>query len=304
MKTSIIIPVKNSLPALLNNLESISRQDISLIQEVIIVENGSDQVHVIPSHLNLRIIKLPDGNRSLARNVGSKDASSPILIFLDADVVLGNDWLSTVLRGFDPETLAVQTAIVPASNRVDHLQKFRKQRSFYRNQHTFFSINADEIGKIVLNSAALAIKASVFHELGGFDEKLTRHEDLDLTQRLLRHKGKIKAIGATACEVYFHHGLMHYFLREFDCGFHVVRYHEKWSSVLVSDSIIHLSKNFFKWLLSIKTTNFLNAVSTTEFFLRFVYLVGNCFGIFKKVLNPYSDRFSPSQEVKSQQVFE
>lgn len=113
MKATIVIPIKSSLPTLLDCLEGLKEQDQSLIEEVIIVENGSSDIKNLNYPYPYQILHLHDGNRSKARNLGAHKAHTPVIVFLDADIVIESDWIKKVLQSFKPQTLAIQTSIVP-----------------------------------------------------------------------------------------------------------------------------------------------------------------------------------------------
>lgn len=302
LKATIIIPIKNGLSHLQKTLKSIEAQDHSLIEEVRIIENGSDEIHHFPLYpFKIGLIKIEEANRSLARNTGAYKTLSPVIVFLDADVIIENDWLKKMLNSFDDETLAVQGLIFPQSSSQNLLQKIRKSRIFFNNEYSFLSLRKSNIKRVVLNSAAFAIKTDVFFKVGMFDEKLGRHEDLDFTQRLLKETGKIKGISSIRSDVFFNSNLWSYFLREFNCGYHIVRYHEKWSSPKLSDSVSTLIENLSKWIKSDKKPD---SLSMCLSLLELTHLMGNFVGIFRKIFVPYPATFIIQDDNKAQLVFE
>ncbi len=287
------------------NLKSLEAQDLSLIDDVHIVENGSDEIRDLSCYrLPLKLTKLSKGNRSAARNQGAQNAKSSILVFLDSDVVIEAGWLSGVLNSFEANTLAVQTSIIPEAPKSNLLQKIRKSRTFFRNEQSFLSLKKDNLRKVVLNSSAFAVRAEVFHSLGGFDEALTRQEDLDFTQRLLRLEGEIKAISRLKCKVYYQSDLFHYFFREFNSGFHVVRFHDKWSSKNLSDGYQSLKENTLAWLTSLGPETIKQPVDLATKGLELTYLAGNLAGILKKTFRPYPGKKVISSPVKAKLVLE
>lgn len=304
MKATIVIPVKNDLSLLLKNLRHLDHQEKSLIENIIIVENGSSEISDLNySNFPLKILKLKEANRSKARNFGAAQSKSEIIIFLDADVILAKDWVVSIMNCFDETTLAVQTPIIPASDKNNFLQKIRKYRAFFRCNSTFFSLNTKDPRKMVLNSAAFAIRATAFKELKGFDEHLNRQEDLDFTQRLLSLTGTIKATSSSQCWVYFEGNIWKYLQREFDCGFQIVRYHEKWSSPSILVSIHILIKNFIFFFKGISKINYHNSLDYFLKLLELTYLCGNGFGILRKMINPYKGNQQAYPLIKAQLSF-
>jgi cellulose synthase/poly-beta-1,6-N-acetylglucosamine synthase-like glycosyltransferase len=211
-----------------------------------------------------------------------------LILFLDADIVLKKDWVKKVTEAFSVDTLAVQTSIVPKSKTNNLLQRIRKSRIFFNNNYSFLSLNKDNPKKLIINSAAFAIRREVFEKLEGFDEELTRHEDLDFTQRLIRKfKGELVSLSSIHADVYFSGSIFRYYLREFDCGFHIVRYHEKWSSTKMTESFHTLRSNLLTLLTKMKTLDPRDDLKVQFFFLEAFYLLGNMAGIFKKMISPY-----------------
>lgn len=101
-KTSIIIPVYNSLKTLLITLESINQQRLSKTEyeyiDVIIVDDGStDETKSILKdkiyNFKLIYIKQENMGAGCARNLGAKISTSEILIFIDSDVILQRNFV-------------------------------------------------------------------------------------------------------------------------------------------------------------------------------------------------------------------
>lgn len=101
-KLSIIIPVYNSLKTILVTLESINHQNLTNIEyeyiEVIVVDDGStDDVKTILKNKNYKYkliyIKQDNMGAACARNLGAKTSTAKILIFIDSDVILRDNFI-------------------------------------------------------------------------------------------------------------------------------------------------------------------------------------------------------------------
>lgn len=99
---SIIIPVYNSLKTILTTLESINQQNLNDAEyeyvEVIIVDDGSiDGVESILLNKSYKYklvyIKQNNNGAAHARNLGAKTSTSEILIFIDSDVILQDNFI-------------------------------------------------------------------------------------------------------------------------------------------------------------------------------------------------------------------
>ncbi len=99
VKISIIIPAYNEEKRIRNCLKSILSQDNSLLFEVIVVNNAScdNTIEVIKSiNFPIKIVEEPKQGLTIARNSGAKVAKGDLLVFLDADVILPNNWLKNI----------------------------------------------------------------------------------------------------------------------------------------------------------------------------------------------------------------
>ena len=252
------------------------------------VENGSNDIRQLVNYpFRVKLIHLESAHRSIARNRGARESIVDLLIFLDADVVLAPSWVERVVKSFEADTLAVQTQIFPTSYSSSVLQSIRMMRAFRKNNRTFFSLKKNAIQNVILNSAAFGIRREVFEELKGFDEKLERHEDLDFTQRLLSLKGKVKGIRSSSCDVYFKGTMFTYCKREFSTGFHMVRFHEKWTSKSKSQAWKALSRHFAKWMVSFPTSRSPEELAGSFHLLEFCYLFGTAAGFIRMCIDPY-----------------
>lgn len=93
---SLIIPSYNGCEDLLKCISSIlqTNYDLSKIEIVIVDDGSSDNTcdRVTALNLpNLKLIKLQNGGAAKARNVGIKNATKEVLIFLDQDLVLDSE---------------------------------------------------------------------------------------------------------------------------------------------------------------------------------------------------------------------
>jgi glycosyltransferase involved in cell wall biosynthesis len=103
---SIIIPTYNRSKLLTYTLDSITKQSVSThLMEVIVVDDGSsedikDIIKPYFEKLNLKYFFQEDkGYRAAAaRNIGIKNATSPICVFLDSSLILGKDAIKEHLK--------------------------------------------------------------------------------------------------------------------------------------------------------------------------------------------------------------
>lgn len=102
---SVVIPVRNGLPWIVDQLEALCGQDFEGSWELLVSDNGSSDgtqevVRSFAGRLPLQIID-SHGQPGIgpARNAGARAASGPMLAFCDADDVVAPGWLNAIANG-------------------------------------------------------------------------------------------------------------------------------------------------------------------------------------------------------------
>ena len=100
-RVSVVVCAYNAADTLedcLTSLERLTYPD----HEIILVNDGSrDRTGEIGrSHPRVRVIDIPNGGLSAARNVGLAEASGEIVAYTDADVRVDRDWLTYLVQPF------------------------------------------------------------------------------------------------------------------------------------------------------------------------------------------------------------
>jgi glycosyltransferase involved in cell wall biosynthesis len=159
----------------------------SITPEVIVVDDAStDDTSQVAEGMGARVIRLPVNlGPAGARNAGAAVANGEYLVFLDGDVGVKPDTLTRIVQTFTdhPNAAAVFGSydLTPGSPNV---------LSQYRNLlHHFVHQTSNERASTFWAGCG-AIKASVFHKMGGFDTSFARPsvEDIDLGMRM-HHAG-------------------------------------------------------------------------------------------------------------------
>jgi GT2 family glycosyltransferase len=151
--------------------------------EIIVVADGEgDGVWRKAKAMGIRVIELPaTGGPARARNAGAKAARSPILFFVDADVVIPSNALEAILDIFagDPGLAALIGSYDDAPAQANFLSQYKNLFHHYVHQHA--SPEASTFW-----GACGAIRREVFLALGGFDENFRQPsiEDIELGYRM------------------------------------------------------------------------------------------------------------------------
>ncbi|MBI4451896.1 glycosyltransferase [Candidatus Woesearchaeota archaeon] len=170
---SIILPALNEeryLPALLEDIKKQSFKDY----EVLVADaNSKDRTRQIAKTYGCRIVK--GGMPAVGRNNGAKAAKGNILLFLDADVHIGNDFLKNATEEFAKRKLDVAGFRLRASgnNIIDRL--FFTVFNFWTLSTQFFYPNAA--------GAGIMCKRELHKKVNGFDETIKLSEDMDFAKR-------------------------------------------------------------------------------------------------------------------------
>ena len=183
---SIVVPAFNAAEYLKRCLEAVFASN-DLFYECIVVDDGStDESASIAQQAGARVLHVSDGpfGPAYARNRGAEAASSAIVFFVDADVVLPPAALWRVARLFQD-----QPDVAAVFGSYDARPAAPGVISQYRNLlHHFIHQNANSEASTFWAGCG-AIRRSVFEKTGGFDQQLFPRpaiEDIELGYRLRR----------------------------------------------------------------------------------------------------------------------
>ena len=171
---SIIIPTFNEeayLPRLLASIEAQDYRD----REVIVADNASrDRTRGIARSRGARVVA--GGMPGVGRNRGAETARGEYLLFVDADTVLPEGFLSSIMTRFEKDFVDI---CVPWIRPVDGTNPI--YRTIFQFSNTFFKlmevIQPQGLGVCILTTRRL------HNRIGGFSEKVRVSEDFDYINR-------------------------------------------------------------------------------------------------------------------------
>lgn len=190
MRFSIIIIAYKDYSSLEKCIQSVRSSGIK-DYELIVVDNTpteEQQEFTWRAGFEYRIRSQENVGFAAACNIGAKAAEGEILIFLNPDTLVFGNWADDMAKGLKESVVAVG----PVSN---YVAGFQKAEIFGGEDRGFIETK-------LLIGFCLMIRADIFRELGGMDEKMFLGcDDLDLSWRI-RLAGYKMAI---ATGVFVHH---------------------------------------------------------------------------------------------------
>jgi len=176
---SIIIPTLNEekhIGACLTRLAALKYPSSCL--EVIVVDNGSTDATLeiaisFATAVNLRVLEKKGVHVSAMRNFAAENASGEVLVFLDADCYVPNDWLlqAHIVMGGGRRIIAGARYKIPASSSWVAEAWYAGRATTKRTPTSY------------VPSGDLFVPKSLFRSLGGFDESLETNEDYEFCYR-------------------------------------------------------------------------------------------------------------------------
>jgi glycosyltransferase involved in cell wall biosynthesis len=171
---SVIIPARNEeefLPATIEALKAQSYRNF----EIIVVANGChDRTAEMAREMGCRVFELRDRGLGAARNLGGREATGQILMFLDADTLLPKEALKIVAARFRRRHSCGTLWGEPDSRRLSY-------KLIYTAKNLIHGLHL-HCG----SSGVILCWKDDFLKVGGFDEALYLRENSHLMKRLLR----------------------------------------------------------------------------------------------------------------------
>jgi GT2 family glycosyltransferase len=181
---SVVIPVYNggeSFRRCLDSLKQSSRQP----DEVIVVADGdTDGSWQVAEEYGASVFRYDSaGGPARARNQGVKLSRGDLLFFIDADVTVGRDTISSIEQAFQEDVNLA--ALIGSYDDQPGADNFLSQ---YKNLFHHYTHQVSSEQASTFWGACGAIRAEAFRAVGGFDERYRKPcvEDIELGYRLKR----------------------------------------------------------------------------------------------------------------------
>jgi glycosyltransferase involved in cell wall biosynthesis len=186
LELSVVVPARNAAPHLRQCLAAL-RACSDVAREVIVVDDASDdddRTAGVAREAGARLLSTPRrGGPGAARNLGARSAGAPLLLFVDADVLVRPDTLARVRRAFaeEPGLCALFGSYDTTPSDPGPISQFKNL--VHHHVHQQGSARASTFW-----AGCGAVRRELFLAMGGFDESYGRPsiEDIELGVRLVR----------------------------------------------------------------------------------------------------------------------
>lgn len=188
---TVVVPVHDGLPDLLEAIESVLRQTEPAREIVVVDDDSSDGSGDLVERRygsRVRVIRGVFGSAAAARNAGCRTVTTEYIAFLDADDL----WF--------PEKLAVARQRLAEAPSAHWFFSDGAFRTLDRRLHASWFARYAKLTEPYCGSpldalidvnfvltSSVVVRRAAFEAVGGFDERYTHGEDLDLWIRLARH---------------------------------------------------------------------------------------------------------------------
>lgn len=192
---SIIIPLHNSEAFIKETIQSCLNQSYQNI-EVIVVENGStDHSFKIVQGIkgkHIHLYKIEKANAAKARNYGFRKSTGDYVMFLDADDVLEPHKITYQIKALQekPQGWLASCAWAKFTHAVE--EAAIEEQAVWRIENPLEWLVVALTGGGMMIPGCWLLPRSLVEQTGGWDERLTLHDDGEFMCRvLLASKGQV-----------------------------------------------------------------------------------------------------------------
>jgi GT2 family glycosyltransferase len=182
-RAAVIVVAFRSGEALTRCLDSLAGED------VIVVNNGPPAPEIDAAAERVRVVQSANDGFGAGCNLGARSTDAEVLIFLNPDTVVQPGAIDALARRVEDESIGVVQARIALLDRPSTLNSSGNVVHIsglaWPGGYDEPVASVDEVRDIgYASGAALAIRADLFRDLGGFTEELFLYqEDLELCWR-------------------------------------------------------------------------------------------------------------------------
>jgi len=189
---SVVMPVYNERENVAAAVRSIARGDYPAIEVVVVDDGSTDDTAAIVAGLglpNVVLVRIPNGGKANALNVGIAHASFDIIVMVDGDTVLEPDSLRMLVQPFaDPRVggVAGNVKVINRRGLIGKWQHIEYVVGFNLDRRLFEVMQCMP----TIPGAIGAFRRQALRDVGGVSDR-TLAEDTDLTMAVIRAGWKV-----------------------------------------------------------------------------------------------------------------
>ena len=189
MDFEIITNVYNGENVIGQFLAGLSNQTVQDFK-VFIVDDGStdgtvDVIKKFSGNLNIKLSSIPHSGQRTARREGVEKSKAPLLIFLDADLILEKNAIKEFLKPFSNKDVGMVTGLLKGRGDNTVAKAYGALRGF------FYKFRANKKNFDWAPGGFFAIRRNVLEEVGGYITEKKGSGDLDLSWKVRKGGYKI-----------------------------------------------------------------------------------------------------------------
>ncbi len=185
---SVVIPTKNEEKNIKRLLKNLRRQTLQPNQ-IIVADKSTDDTAKIAKSFGATVVEgVNNGKVGKGRNMGAKHVKSDWIVFLDADVILPDDFFEVAIPTVIEGDYDIATCKILAD------KKKLKNFLYFRSWHAVKKLGYYTKQILAECGACMIVKKKSFDHIDGFSEIIGVGEDADFVQRILKAGGKYKIL--------------------------------------------------------------------------------------------------------------
>lgn len=172
---TVIVAARNEADGIAKTIDSILANDYPSDKwELVVVNDHSTDstVDIVNKYKSVILVKGTDGEatgKKAAITAGVKIAAGEIILTTDADCIVGDQWIKTIVKAYD-DTTKVTTAMVYFGDQEDMLPQFQQMDLLSTMGITYYGISTQKF--YTANGANFSFRKSAFEEFRGYEGNL------------------------------------------------------------------------------------------------------------------------------------
>ncbi len=173
---SVIIPTLNEEKNLANIIENLKTQNFNNIEIIVSDGYSEDKTEDIAKENRCIFIKSKERSPARQRNMGAQKAKGDLLLFLDADSRIPDNFLIQAYNEFNRRNLAIASFYLRFNSEKLIYKIYSKIYNFFCFLFQYF--------KPLSVGAAILVKKELHFKVHGFDESIILGEDHEYAARV------------------------------------------------------------------------------------------------------------------------